>query len=471
MSLTSWMFKQRMPEKARSVSGFDMLIILATFMVVQWVYLHTLELTTERSVLLFSVLLFSYATFAAFGLYRSSSTEFMHQLIMRLTVAWFIVGLLAAFVLFLSKAAYDVSRVWFSVSMISSYIILVGVRLVSSAFLAKTRMQGRNIQLAVLISDKDQNSEILQRLQDNPWTGYRVARVFSNNWSEITDAAELDAEINKIHEYVEQQRTAGSPIVEVWIRLPLSAEKLIKRISSRLQDSSVDVCLLPDAFAMQVFSGTATNVAELPVINISDIKLPVSAELFKRIFDRLFSLVAVLFLSPLMLLIAISIKIDSRGPVLFRQLRYGMDGREIEVWKFRSMKVLENGNDVKQATKGDPRVTRLGALLRKTSLDELPQFINVLQGRMSIVGPRPHAVLHNEEYRGQIDGYMLRHKIKPGITGWAQVNGWRGETDTLDKMRGRVEYDLEYIQNWSAWLDIKIVAMTVYSIFAGQEAY
>ncbi len=471
MSLPSWMFKQRLPEHARSASGIDILIILATFTLVQWIYLHTLELTTERSVLLFSVLFFSYITFSAFGLYRSSSTEFMHQLIMRLTIAWFIVGLLAAFVLFLSKAAYDVSRVWFGVSMISAYIILVGVRLVSSALLAKARMQGRNIQRTVLISDSAHNSEILKRLEDNPWTGYRVAKVFSNNWSAVNDSVALDREIDQIHQYIEQQRTSGNPIAEVWIRLPLSFENLIQRISSRLQDSSVDVCLLPDTFAMQVFSGTATNVAELPVINISDIRLPVSAELFKRVFDRLFSFLALLFLSPLMLLIAISIKIDSRGPVLFRQMRYGMDGREIEVWKFRSMKVLENGDDVKQATKNDPRVTRLGALLRKSSLDELPQFMNVLQGRMSIVGPRPHAVLHNEEYRGQIDGYMMRHKIKPGITGWAQVNGWRGETDTLDKMQGRIEYDLEYIQNWSAWLDIKIVVLTVFSVIKNQDAY
>ena len=471
MSLTSWMFKQRLPDHARSVSGVDMLIILGTFMLVQWVYLHTLELTTQRTVLLFSVLFFSYITFSAFGLYRSSSTEFMHQLVTRLTVAWFIVGLLAAFVLFLSKVAYDVSRVWFGVSMISSYIILVGIRLISSALLAKARMQGRNIQPVILISDSSHSGEILKRLQDNPWTGYRIARVFSNHWTEIRDDEALDAQIEQIHRYVDQQRRSESPIAEVWIRLPLSSEKLIKRISQRLHDSSADVCLLPDTFAMQVFSGTATNVAELPVINISNIRLPISAELFKRIFDRLFSLVALLILSPVMLVIAIAIKVDSRGPVLFKQLRYGMDGREIEVWKFRSMTVQENGSDVKQAIKGDLRVTRLGALLRKSSLDELPQFANVLQGRMSIVGPRPHAVTHNEEYRGQIDGYMMRHKIKPGITGWAQVNGWRGETDTLDKMQSRIEYDLEYIQNWSAWLDIKIVVMTIFSIIAGQESY
>ena len=189
------------------------------------------------------------------------------------------------------------------------------------------------------------------------------------------------------------------------------------------------------------------------------------------LFDRIVSILAIGLLMPVMLCIAAAIKLDSRGPVMFRQLRYGMDGREIEVWKFRSMSVQEDAGNVRQATRGDSRVTRVGAFLRRHSLDELPQFFNVLQGRMSIVGPRPHAVSHNEEYRKQINGYMLRHKIKPGITGWAQVNGWRGETDTLDKMEKRVRYDLEYIQNWSAWLDIKIILMTLFQGFSTKDVY
>jgi putative colanic acid biosynthesis UDP-glucose lipid carrier transferase len=222
---------------------------------------------------------------------------------------------------------------------------------------------------------------------------------------------------------------------------------------------------------MQFLSGSITNVAEVPVVNVSDIRLRGSAELFKRIFDQIVALIAVVVLAPILLLIAMFIRFDSPGPILFRQHRYGVDGKEIEVWKFRSMSVQENRGPVTQATRNDIRVTRVGAFLRKHSLDELPQFFNVLQGNMSIVGPRPHAVSHNEEYRAKIDGYMLRHKIKPGITGWAQVNGWRGETDTLEKMEGRVRYDLEYIRNWSAWLDIKIILLTVIHVFSGDDAY
>jgi len=165
------------------------------------------------------------------------------------------------------------------------------------------------------------------------------------------------------------------------------------------------------------------------------------------------------------------VRLTSKGSAIFKQRRYGLQGQEIMVYKFRSMTVCEDGDRVCQATKEDDRITPLGRFLRRTSLDELPQFINVLQGRMSIVGPRPHAVAHNEMYRKLINGYMLRHKVKPGITGWAQVNGLRGETETVDKMKARIEYDLDYIRNWSIWLDLKIVFMTVLKGFTGKNAY
>jgi putative colanic acid biosynthesis UDP-glucose lipid carrier transferase len=193
--------------------------------------------------------------------------------------------------------------------------------------------------------------------------------------------------------------------------------------------------------------------------------------LVKRASDIVLASVILVLIAPLMLAIAAAVKSGSPGPVLFKQRRYGLDGREIVVYKFRSMSTLEDGGVVTQATPGDPRLTLLGAVLRKYSLDELPQFINVLQGRMSVVGPRPHAVAHNEMYRKLIRSYMVRHKVRPGITGLAQVNGLRGETDTLDKMRARVEYDLAYLRNWSLLLDLKIVLMTVVVVLGKQNAY
>ena len=191
----------------------------------------------------------------------------------------------------------------------------------------------------------------------------------------------------------------------------------------------------------------------------------------KRTLDILLSAVGIVVLSPLFLAVAVWIKLDSPGPVLFRQHRYGLDGERILVYKFRSMTVCENGDQITQAQANDRRVTPLGAFLRRTSLDELPQFINVLQGRMSIVGPRPHAVAHNEMYRKLIKGYMIRHKVKPGITGLAQVNGARGETDTVEKMEVRIRYDLEYLRHWSLRLDLMIIAKTILVAFRDPNAY
>jgi putative colanic acid biosynthesis UDP-glucose lipid carrier transferase len=193
--------------------------------------------------------------------------------------------------------------------------------------------------------------------------------------------------------------------------------------------------------------------------------------LAKRIFDVVVSAVLLVLLAVPLAMVALAIKLTSRGPVIFRQRRYGLDGREILVWKFRSMTVCDNGHSVAQATKNDSRITPLGAILRRTSIDELPQLLNVLGGSMSLVGPRPHAAAHNEQYRKMIAGYMLRHKVKPGITGLAQVRGWRGETDTLDKMQRRVECDHEYIREWSLWLDIKILFGTLFVVLKRQNAY
>ena len=191
----------------------------------------------------------------------------------------------------------------------------------------------------------------------------------------------------------------------------------------------------------------------------------------KRLQDLILATIALLITAIPMLVIAIGVKVTSPGPVFFRQDRYGLDGRKIQILKFRSMTVTENGDNVKQATKNDARITRLGAFLRRTSLDELPQFFNVLQGTMSVVGPRPHAVAHNELFRKQVEFYMLRHKMKPGITGWAQVNGWRGETDTIDKIQKRIDFDLDYIRNWSLWMDFKILLATLTKGFVNKNAY
>ena len=209
----------------------------------------------------------------------------------------------------------------------------------------------------------------------------------------------------------------------------------------------------------------------MPLISVCDTPFRGANGMVKRASDILLSLLILALVAPLLLLLAVAVKLGSKGPVIFKQRRYGLDGKEILVYKFRSMKVTEDGSDIRQAVEGDPRITALGAVMRRTSLDELPQFINVLQGRMSVVGPRPHAVAHNELYRKLIKGYMVRHKVRPGITGWAQVNGFRGETNTLDKMRGRIELDLDYLRNWSLQLDLRIFARTIRLVLKDGNAH
>ncbi len=258
---------------------------------------------------------------------------------------------------------------------------------------------------------------------------------------------------------------------EVYITLPLGSQPRIQELLSQLQGTTASLFFVPDVFGISIIQGRLQDLNGVPVVGICETPFTGTNELVKRLSDVVLASLILLLISPLMLAIAVGVKLSSPGPVVFKQRRNGLDGSEITVWKFRSMTTQDNGRVVRQATKNDPRITPFGAFLRRTSLDELPQFINVLQGRMSIVGPRPHAVAHNEEYRQLIKSYMVRHKVKPGITGWAQVNGHRGETDTLEKMAARVEYDLEYLRNWSLGLDLQIIVRTIRLVFFDRHAY
>jgi putative colanic acid biosynthesis UDP-glucose lipid carrier transferase len=243
------------------------------------------------------------------------------------------------------------------------------------------------------------------------------------------------------------------------------------QLINELADTITPIRLIPDNFTNSLLHSRYMEIAETPILRIYDAPMSAQRAMLKRIEDLLLGLFLLILVSPLMLGIALAIKLTSRGPILFKQTRHGFRGEKFQVLKFRTMSVCENGCNIRQATRDDYRITRLGAFLRKTSLDELPQFLNVLQGHMSIVGPRPHAVAHNEEYRQLIPGYMRRHLMKPGITGWAQVNGWRGETDTLFKMEKRVELDMEYIRSWSLTLDLRIILVTAFKTLHDKNAY
>jgi putative colanic acid biosynthesis UDP-glucose lipid carrier transferase len=275
--------------------------------------------------------------------------------------------------------------------------------------------------------------------------------------------------LGKTSELVQYVRTHG--IKMIFISQPVSAQPRIRKLIDALQDTTASVYFLPDVYVFDLMQARFDTVGGMPVIAIRETPFMGLNSTIKRASDIALSSVILALLAPLMLVIAAAVKLSSPGPVIFRQRRYGLYGEEIIVYKFRSMTVTENGATVVQARRDDQRVTPIGGFLRRTSLDELPQFVNVLQGRMSIVGPRPHAVAHNEQYRKLIKGYMLRHKVKPGITGWAQVNGLRGETATLDKMEARIQYDLDYLRNWSLWLDLWIVIKTVKVVLTRENAF
>lgn len=330
------------------------------------------------------------------------------------------------------------------------------------------RLQGQ-VQRAIIVGMNEQGVALASRVGQTPYSRIEFYGFFDDRDLERLDASSDFRMLGRIAEMPRFVR--GKNIQLIYLSLPMASQPRILQILDELKDSTASIFFVPDMFITDLIQGHTGSVCGIPVISVCETPFKGMDGLVKRASDIVLSLLILMFVSPLLVLAALAVRLSSPGPVIFRQRRYGLDGKEIIVYKFRSMVVVEDGAVVVQAKKGDNRITRVGAFLRKTSLDELPQFINVLQGRMSIVGPRPHAVAHNEMYRKLIKGYMVRHKVKPGITGWAQVNGYRGETDTLDKMQGRIDHDLDYLRNWSLRLDIKIIFRTVWLVINDQRAY
>jgi putative colanic acid biosynthesis UDP-glucose lipid carrier transferase len=314
-------------------------------------------------------------------------------------------------------------------------------------------------RIAIIAGDNSLGLRLAGRILTARDLGIQVAGFFDDRGVERGAGAtpgNILGTLSQLPEYVKKHR-----VDLIYITLPMVSQPRILRLLDELRDTTASIYFVPDIFVSDLIQARVDTVGGLPVVAVCETPFHGVNGLTKRASDIVLASLILLAILPFMLAIAAGVKLSSPGPILFTQRRYGLDGREIVVYKFRTMRVAEDGHVVVQATRNDPRVTPFGAFLRKSSLDELPQFINVLQGRMSVVGPRPHAVAHNELYRKQIKGYMIRHKVKPGITGWAQVNGLRGETDTVEKMAARIEYDLSYLRNWSLMLDLKIVAKTV----------
>lgn len=453
----------------------DVMLILATLTACLFFLNHTLTKDWLIVGLLASVF-FAFLS-ESFELYRSWRADSYFKMCGKTVLAWSSVCSVLVLIGYFAKVGEDYSRLVMGCWFLFTLVCLNFWRLALRYTLFYLRVHGKNTRPAVIIGATDSGLRLQQDFINNPQMGITVdgfytvpgTKALTNATADQNTARETINILGDVDAAVTAARAGDLDLV--YIALPMREEDAIAEILSRFADTTATVHILPDLFVANMLHARWHQVGQSNLLSIYDTPIEGFNSWVKRLEDLVLATLILIGLSPVLLFVAAGVRLSSPGPVLFKQRRYGLDGRTIFVWKFRSMVTQDNGAHVPQATKNDARITPFGRFIRRTSLDELPQLFNVLQGYMSIVGPRPHAVIHNEEYRQLINGYMLRHKVKPGITGWAQINGWRGETDTLDKMSKRVEYDLHYIRNWSVLLDLRILLLTVFRGFVSKNAY
>jgi putative colanic acid biosynthesis UDP-glucose lipid carrier transferase len=404
-------------------------------------------------------------TFPGRNRFRDSGLKSAIDILMSWASLLFILALCGYATRSLHFFRQDVLILWGVLTPVSQWLAVQLGRM----FIAHQARLPHNRSSAIIVGAGPLGVKVSKALQGRADQVIDVAGFFDDRTDERVEAEAHSRRLGSLADVAPYITAHG--VREVYITLPLGLQPRIVQLLESLQGTTASLFFVPDVFGISIIQGRLQDMNGVPVVGICETPFTGTNDLLKRLSDIVLSSIILLLISPVLAAIAIGVKLSSPGPAIFKQKRNGLDGEEIIVYKFRSMRTTDNGPVVKQATKDDPRVTRFGAFIRKTSLDELPQFINVLQGRMSIVGPRPHAVAHNQMYRELIKAYMVRHKVKPGITGWAQVNGLRGETDTIDKMRARVEYDLEYLRNWSIGLDLQIIARTVRLVVFDRHAF
>jgi len=402
------------------------------------------------------------------GLYRSwrgarLTTELWCVLVNWIYAAPAVLGI-GLLTQFNAEFSYHTKLVWLALTPIA----MVSGRIFLRFVLKSLRRRGLNTRTFAICGMNQLGVQLAQNIQASPELGLSFAGFFDDR--PTSRGEELDAERTGTLKKLASMARQGE-VDMVFIAFPMRAEKRIRDYLVKLSDTTASVYIVPDFFVFQMLHARWNQINGLPVVSVFETPISGIDGVLKRGFDLIVATLGLVVLALPMLIIAALVKWSSPGPVFFRQKRYGLVGEEIRVWKFRSMRCCDNGPEIRQAEKDDERITPIGQLLRRTSLDELPQLLNVIAGSMSLVGPRPHASAHNEQYRSLIDGYMLRHKVKPGITGLAQVNGWRGETETLEKMERRVEYDHRYIREWSLGMDLKILLQTVAVVLRQENAY
>ena len=429
------------------------LILLAAYLALH--ARRVLDLPTEMPVkfiagydglALIGALLFTFFSGNAAGLWRGAQIPAM---LAKLTARWFMVVSLLLLWLFAFKASQEFSRVWFAVWMVSAVVLLWLGRVAIYLVLRSLRLRGIGLRQVALVGSHAAIASLQTRMVSAGWSGYVVSQVVART----DDVASLEA-------------LAAAPLDEIWVMLPLGDAQAIQRTLHALRHSAASIRLVPDLLTLRLINHGVTEVMGVPMYDVSASPMAGMNQLLKWVEDKVLSLLILLIISPVMLVVALGVKLSSRGPVFYRQERVGLNNRSFDMLKFRSMPVDVEKEGVRWGGATAKATTRFGQFIRRTSLDELPQFLNVLWGDMSIVGPRPERPMFVEQFKDEIPDYMKKHLVKAGITGWAQVNGWRGDTD----LKTRIEFDLFYIENWSVWLDLKIIFLTIFKGFLNKNA-
>jgi len=427
------------------------LMILLAFLLAFYTRFGSLKLDTDYVIVLLLGLLIAAVIMPATGAFRHEFRWSVLRKTRRLLAGWAVVVTTLVTMAALFKVTSDYSRVWFGYWVLFGGIGLFISQLFEHGWLIHRKKSSRAARRVVLVGGGKNGKRVEKRMLSDQDGELQLVARFGHDWS-----GENSYPVEQLADYV-----VAEQISEVWVAVPWEDRDLLESTLDALNESVVDVNIIPDLHQYRLLNQGIVEWDGLPVINLSGTPMTGTEQRLKAVFDRLGSLLLLILLSPVFLVLALLVRLSGPGPVLFRQKRHGIGGEAIEILKFRSMKEhKETQGEVIQATEDDHRVTFIGKILRSSSLDELPQLINVLRGEMSLVGPRPHAIEHNDDFKSRIPKYMLRHKVRPGITGWAQVNGFRGITDTEEKMALRIEHDLWYIQNWSLWLDLKILLQT-----------
>ena len=424
------------------------------------------DVPTSYQILLILGILLTFIIFPLAGIYRSWRGSHWLSHVRAVAGAWFLVLIILIIIGFLTKTSILFSRQWFMAWALFSGAMVVGIRMSLQIALRRIRAQGLNRRRIIIVGAGDLGVNVVKNIKEALWAGYEIVAFFDDDVGIHGKAVEgivVYGGIDKINEFL-----AREPIDEILLALPLAAKSRIEEILHELRHVLVTIRFVPDLLGLRLINHSVTEFAGLPVINLTESPMTGANKIIKALEDRAVALFLLILTSPFFLMISLAIKLDSPGPVFYRQKRVSWNGNPFTMLKFRTMAVdAESDTGPIWTKKNQNRTTRLGRFLRKTSLDEIPQFLNVLRGEMSIVGPRPERPYFVEQFKEEVPDYMKKHLVKAGITGWAQINGWRGDTC----LKTRIQYDLYYVENWSVWFDFQIMFLTLFKGFVHRNAY